>query len=174
MQRLFFFIAIFLTFLSIQVSAQRSRYVGHSMGFGIGRDYGGIGMRYTHSANDVIGIFGALGYNFAGPGFNGGVLTRLNPKSRACLYLIGMYGYIYALEPIQGGWRGENFYGPTAGSGLELHLKRKPLNYFNFEILFPLLTQSYYNKIEKLEKKGWQIDDNPPTIGFSLGYHFGF
>ena len=71
-----------------------------SIGFGMGLDHGGYGINLVLYPGKNFGVFGGIGYAFAGTGFNAGLKIKLvgvNHKTHIYPYLLGMYGYNAAI-----------------------------------------------------------------------------
>ena len=89
--------------LSLSVSGQEeSLQIPSSsrmnIGFGIGRDYGGLGGRLTFLPAERLAVFGAVGYNIVGLGLNGGAYYRISPQKKICPFIGAMYGYNGAIK----------------------------------------------------------------------------
>jgi hypothetical protein len=174
MKKLFILALSCAMYAGTNIKAQDSLYVGNSLGVGLGMDYGGIGMRYTFSANRTIGVFGAVGSNLVDLGFNAGLIARLNPGKKTCVYGIGMYGYNGVIKVKGASEYNKTYYGPTFGLGIEFHARNKTQNFFNFELLVPLRPSSFRDDIDYLKNNNIvEFKNEPLPIGFSLGYHFG-
>lgn len=145
-----------------------------NLGVGIGLDYGGIGFRLTGHPNRTIGIFGGVGYAFAGVGFNGGINANFKPKGRATGYFTGMYGYNGALLVMDDGEDFKKFYyGPSFGLGLKLASRRNDQNFWNFELLLPIRDPDFQKDLDNFEDNGIEMSPVLP-IAWSIGYHFRF
>jgi hypothetical protein len=145
-----------------------------SFGIGLGLDYGGIGGKIAILPSKNFGLFAGLGYNFVGAGINAGVVARLSPDKRACPYLTAMYGYNAAIRVSGDVEFSETYYGPSMGFGVELHGRRKPLNFFSLELLVPFRSSQFNDDLDAIQSNPF-IDMNdlwPVTISF--GYHWGF
>lgn len=151
-------------------------YASSSVGIGIGFDYGGLGLKFSGAVSEPVALFAGLGYNFNGAGFNGGATFRLSPRKRIIPTLTAMYGY-NAVIVVEDGYGNEDysetFYGPTFGIGVEFHGKYRTKNFFNLELLIPIRSQKYHDKMDDLDTFGVDINDLPP-VGVALGYHFGW
>jgi len=156
-----------------------------SLGLGIGIDYGGIGSRVIYSPMKQMFLFGALGYNFAGAGYNFGAGLRFAPDRRFSPYVVGMYGYNavvkYTVTTLYSGYgkseseSSEVFYGPSFGLGFELKraARKKSKNNWNFEILVPVRSSAYTDHIAMIEEV-YGAEMSPSPIAISVGYHIGF
>ncbi len=90
------FLMLVMTFLILnQLMASdelysKSNFYKTSIGIGLGMDYGGIGGSLLFYPQTNIGLFGGVGYAFAGLGYNVGVKIRLiteNHTSKLFPYL---------------------------------------------------------------------------------------
>ena len=156
---------LFITLAGSYTMAQES---SAHLGLGLGIDYGGFGMRYTFLPTPTIGLFGSLGYNLAGAGYNVGAQFKFPSTKRAQGYLIGMYGYNGVIVVSNSR---SIFYGPSAGVGLELRGKNKEDNFWNFELLVPFRDAAFQKQIDAWKSLGVSVSE-PLPIAFSIGYHF--
>jgi hypothetical protein len=139
-------------------------------GIGIGIDYGGFGGRLTYLVAEKFGLFGALGYNLLGVGFNAGGIYRFLPKSNYCPYLGAMYGYNAVLKVEGGDQYNQIYYGPSFTLGLEIWQKMKP-NYFNVEFIVPIRSSEFKSDVDN---PNIELKTEPIPVAFSIGYHIGF
>lgn len=145
-----------------------------SFGIGLGMDYGGIGGKITVLPSKNFGLFAGLGYNLVGAGINAGVIARLSPDKRVCPYLTAMYGYNAVIKVTGDIEISEIYYGPSLGFGLEFHARRKPLNFFNLELLVPFRNSQFNDDMDVIESNPYiDVNDLWP-VTFSFGYHWGF
>lgn len=143
------------------------------LGFGMGMDYGGLGMRVTGYPSKAIAVFGGLGYAFAGVGFNGGVNANFKQKGRVRGYATAMYGYNGALVVTGDIQMKKFYYGPSFGLGLKLESRRNDMNFWNFELLLPVRDPAFEDTVKDLQNNGVSMSPVLP-IAWSIGYHFGF
>lgn len=147
-----------------------TREINVSAGVGIGLDYGGIGARLTFAPVKYVALFGALGYNLNGAGYNGGAVIRILPESMVCPFISAMYGYNAVI--IIDGWKEKNktYYGYSVGTGIEL--RRPSGNYWNFEMLIPARSKEFKDDYDELDRNpDVEMPDALP-IQVSVGYHF--
>jgi hypothetical protein len=147
-----------------------------NLGLGLGIDYGGIGGRLTVSPVNHLILFGALGYNIAGVGYNIGAGYRFSPQKQFRPYVLGMYGYnTVVIALINGAYESQytkTFYGPSLGVGFEQRNSSQGKNYFNLEVLAPLRSRAFKDYKDMLKAKDIKLYALP--ISISLGYHIGF
>jgi hypothetical protein len=149
-----------------------TKAVNVNFGIGMGLDYGGLGGKLSFVPTPNVAIFGAIGYNFNGAGYNGGIIFRMAPNKKVCPYATVMYGYnaVIVTEGFQNN-ASKTYYGSSFGAGIELH-RRDKNNFWNFELLVPIRSTEYRRDVNILK--------NDPNIDFtealpitiSVGYHF--
>lgn len=144
-----------------------------NIGLGFGLDYGGFGGRFTFLPTDRIALFGAVGWNVIGLGFNGGVNFRISPQKKICPFIGAMYGYNGAIKVTGSMDFKEAYYGPSFAFGTEIwsFLKNK---YFNIELILPLRPSEFKTDYDELKDMGVEFKVPSIPIAFSLGYHFAF
>jgi hypothetical protein len=152
---------------------QDNDYTG-TFGYGIGLDYGGIGIRLGTLPEKHFELFGALGYNLNSIGVNFGTTIKLLPDSRVTPTILGMYGYNAAIVVKGASQYNKTYYGPSFGTGLQVSLG-SGRNFLNFELLFPIRPQKFHDDITKL-KNNSRISNitEPPPFGIAIGYHIRF
>lgn len=174
MKRLLPAILILLStyFSSAQENASNHPISSFNPGIGFGLDYGGIGIKIPMiSFTPWAQLFGGLGYNGAGPGFNSGVLIRSSPQRLISTYFTAMYGYnaVLITESVGGKQRTERtYYGPSFGCGIEFRNKPEA-NFFTLGLLFPI-------RSEKFDDASGVVNPlrRPMDVMLSVGYHFAF
>lgn len=144
-----------------------------NVGFGIGRDYGGLGGRLTFLPTARLAVFGAVGYNLIGIGLNGGAYYRISPGKKICPFVGAMYGYNAVIKVTGSIEFKKVYYGPTFSIGTELwsFMKR---DYFNIELVIPLTPSEYKADYDELKDMGVEFRAPSIPVGFSLGYHLAF
>lgn len=172
-----FILVFFKSFPQQKQKAEEIDFHRFNAGFGLGIDYGGIGGRLTFLPLQQVFLFGGLGYNIDGLGYNAGGGFRFLTGKRMVPYLIAMYGYnAVMLVFINGEYQKQYtkaFSGPSAGFGLEQRAGREAKNYFNLELLWLFKSKEFKNyKTDLEENLGAKIIQLP--VAFSIGYHIGF
>jgi hypothetical protein len=145
-----------------------------TIGFGIGFDYGGIGMSFLTYPHKNIGLFIGAGYALAGFGINGGVKLRLLYDSTESIlvlpFIATMYGYNTAIYVENGETFNKLFYGYTAALGMDFRFKPQSQNYFSFSITFPRRDGKADAYIQELkDKHGVEFKNQLSIVGVSLG-----
>lgn len=181
MKKLFVTAGLFLSFFNgfsqKKQDAGEKDFQRFSAGLGLGIDYGGIGGRFTVLPVKQAFLFGGLGYNIDGLGYNVGAGFRFVTEKRMVPYLIAMYGYnavmlVFINNEYQKQYS-KTFYGPSAGFGLEQRRGKDAKNYFNLELLGLFRSHAFKDYKTKLEKNlGAKVIQLP--VSFSVGYHIGF
>ena len=147
-----------------------------SMGIGFGFPYGGLGANVTVYPQKNIGLFGGVGYAFAGAGYNVGVKLRLLPnegRSNVRPFFTAMYGYNAAIHVANNTDLDKMFYGPSIGAGIDIGSLVARKGYFSIAILVPIRNgdaQAYQDNLE--QNYGVSFNSKLLPIAFSLGYHF--
>ena len=171
-----FTVAIFL-YLNANCQTQQSEntekpFPRFNLGLGGGLDYGGFGLRGTVVASQRFEIFGALGYNLLGVGFNGGIDLRILPTSRICPYIGAMYGYNAVIKITGMEEANQTYYGPTFALGFEFWSRRKP-NFFNLELLIPIRSSEFHSDYTNIKNNpNIEMKSEIIPVGFAIGYHF--
>ena len=104
--------------------------------------------------SEKFGLFGSLGYNLVGIGFNGGINYKFSPDKKVCPTLGAMYGYngVIKIEDSNGGKSGGVYYGPSFCVGIELKNRGENGNFWNFEIVLPIRSKEFSDDIDQLKK----------------------
>ncbi len=173
MKRIVIVLFVLLTLTPSFVLAQaESKASSVNLGFGLGIDYGGLlGGRLTVVPTKNFALFGDVGYNLIGLGFNAGGTLRITPDKNVCPTLSVMYGY-NAVIKIEGAEQyNKTYYGPTISFGLEFKPQKR--GFWNIELLLPIRSQDYKDDLDDLKNNPLiEMKSEPLPIGFSVGYHF--
>jgi hypothetical protein len=159
-------------------STQIKRTVAESeivyYGFGLGLDYGGLGVKMECIPIKNVGFFIGFGYNFAPIGWNAGFNYRINPGHKVVCKLMAMYGYNGVLQVVENGRNTETevSYGLTAGIGIDIQLVKKG-HIFSIELLVPSRSSKFMNEYDRLKNDpNITTEGNLLPIAVSLGYNF--
>ena len=144
-----------------------------TFGAGTGLSYGGIGGgRLGLNVLDGFNVFGALGYQLGGFGYNLGVMKHFEAKSRTQLYLTMMYGTNanFFAEDIE---LRKLFTGFTYGVGIKVNSRKVPGNYWDLGILYPSKSEAF-SDYQKHTVALHELNDysKPFPISFNVGYNF--
>lgn len=144
-----------------------------AFGFGIGMDHGGLGINISVYPHKNFGLFGGVGYAFAGTGLNGGVKLRMIPKEKfigTSPFLFGMYGYNAALVVEKRSDLSKLFYGFTLGIGIDIRT-RKNKGYFSLAGLLPFRSDEVNKyKGHLYDVYGVTFERDLIPFGISFGY----
>lgn len=175
-------------FLPQQASAQDDVYVAPPtkperppdystvhIGPGIGQEYGGLGVQLSFLAAPRVRAFGGVGFALAGLGYNVGGQFRILPKSKWCPYVSAMYGYTAAIYVRNGDQFNKLYYGPSFGTGVELH-KRRSSTFWRFGFTVPIRPQEFYDDWDALlANPNIQVQEGqsePPPVTICVGIHW--
>jgi hypothetical protein len=151
-----------------------TKQVNLSLGLGLGFDYGGIGGKLALSPSPSVDIFAGVGWNIIGAGLNGGLTYKFMADKRVNPYISAMYGYNAVIYVDGSKERNKAYYGPTIGSGIQLH--RKNGKFWNFGFTIPFRSKEFRDDYDALRNDPNIIiqngDSGPPPFGISIGYHF--
>jgi hypothetical protein len=145
-----------------------------SIGFGLGLDHGGYGINIVLYPSRNFGLFGGLGYAFAGTGFNAGLkikMVGMNHKSHVYPYLLGMYGYNAAIAIWDAKEYNKLFYGPSFGLGCDIRQKWGKRGYLTIALIVPVRNSDAKDYFDLMEKRGVEFTNKLLPLAFSAGYH---
>lgn len=145
-----------------------------SIGFGMGLDHGGFGVNLVLYPARNFGVFGGLGYAFAGTGFNAGLKIKLvgaNHKSHIFPYLLGMYGYNAAIAIMDAKQYSKFFYGPSFGLGVDIRQKWEKRGYLTIALILPVRKNDVKTYYDLMEQSGVEFTNKLFPVAFSVGYH---
>jgi hypothetical protein len=153
---------------------QKQEFHKFSIGLGGGLDYGGLGTRVTFAPIKRVFVFGSVGYNLVGAGYNVGAGFKFLPEKRFSPYAVGMYGYntvvMVTINDEHVSDLDRVFYGATFGIGAELKRSRGRKNFWNFGLLVPIRSQAFEDYKSELERY-YRADFTMLPIALSIGYH---
>lgn len=168
-------------FVTIEVFSQDTTSVAPaidkvSLGLGMGLDYGGFGANIMVCPSQNVGIFGGLGYAFAGAGFNAGIKLRAVPKTsmkKTSAFGILMYGYNAAIAVTGASQYNKFFYGPTVGVGIDYRANPVAKGYWSMALLVPIRSSEVNDYIDDLKNnQGVEFKNGLIPIAISIGYRF--
>jgi hypothetical protein len=144
-----------------------------AIGIGFGLPYGGMGGKLSYNPADQFTLFGGLGYNFLGVGFNGGFLYSFPTSTQTEVYVTGMYGY-NAVMNVEGFSNYQKTYGgPSFGFGVKINSLRKEGAYWDLSLLIPARSQSFKDTWDEVKRNPYiEVTSDPWPILFSFGYNF--
>ena len=168
-------------FITVELYAQDSVSVSPtidkiSLGLGMGLDYGGFGGNLMIYPSQNVGIFGGLGYAFAGAGYNAGVKLRTVPKTslkKTSAFGILMYGYNAAIAVMDASQYNKFFYGPTIGVGLDYRANPVSKGYWSMALFVPIRSSEVKDYIDDLkDNHGVEFKTGLIPVAISIGYRF--
>jgi len=177
--KLYLFLCFALT--TIQLNAQESTsqpvpYDKVSIGVGFGQDYGGIGANLAVYPLKSIGIFGGLGYNLVGAGYNVGAKLRLvsaKPTAKVTPYALGMYGYNAVIRVSGASQYNKVFYGPTFGIGIDFKSYPRSKIYYSIALLIPVRGSEVNDYMDDLKTNhNVEFTSDLIPVTFSLGFKY--
>lgn len=145
-----------------------------SLGLGLGMDFGGIGGNLLFYPQRNIGIFGGLGFAYAGTGYNVGIKLRTassDSTARVVPYGLLMYGYNAAIVVTNATDLNKIFYGPSLGFGLDYksHLSKK--SYWTIALIIPIRGSEVDDYMEDLkDNHGVEFKNDLLPVSFTIGY----
>lgn len=174
-----FIMSVFLTYCAqAQLDADSAKKQKFPMdvaswGFGMGLDYGGLGVNLTIYPQKNIGIFGGLGYAFVGAGYNVGIRTRITfnkVKPNPSLFITGMYGYNTVYKVKDWSALDRKYYGYTVGMGIETAVRSSKPGVWSFGLLVPIRSQEALSYYDQLKKNPYIKMGNLLPFAISIGY----
>ena len=142
-----------------------------AIGLGLGLPYGGIGLNFTTYAADNFGLFGGIGYQFAGVGYNFGMIKDFLSSGQAQLYLTAMYGSNASIV-VEGASEFNKVYtGFTTGMGVKINSRRTEGNYWNFGLLLPFRSSDFRDDFDMIDENPNIIIEKPWPVLIVVGYH---
>lgn len=147
-----------------------------SIGLGIGQEHGGFGVNLTAYPIRSVGIFGGLGYNMVGAGYNVGLKFRLispRPTATVTPYLVAMYGYDAVIKVAGASQYNKIFYGPTVGAGIDYKSYSKSKMYYSFGINIPIRGPEVDEYMDDLTKNyGVEFKTGLLPITFTIAFKY--
>lgn len=146
-----------------------------SVGLGLGAYYGGLGGNVLLYPYSNVGIFGGIGYNLLGTGFNVGAKIRIVQDSTWNInpYITVMYGTNSKVIIEGADQYNKMFNGYTFGLGLDQKWKNTKNGYSTFALIIPISSQELKRYVDDLKKsKGIETKESIFPIALSIGYHF--
>jgi hypothetical protein len=147
----------------------RSPNKGSSIGWGVGLDFGGIGVRAAVWPTKSVAFFAGAGYNLVGIGWNAGLNLKIPTEGRVVPYFSGMYGYNAAIK-VTGALEFQNtYYGPSVGFGLEFHTRKQSMVSVGF--IVPFRSSAFHDDFDDFTNSGVDFTLDPTPITISIGFH---
>jgi len=153
-----------------QVSSEKGKV---SLGVGLGLPYGAFGARVGYNVIEGLNLFGGIGYQLSGVGYNFGLRKDFRSSKMVQLYITGMYGTNGAIK-VDGLPEYDKVYtGASFGLGIKLNSKGDNANYWDFGLLYPIRSSSFNDDYDTV-KNDPRISDisSPWPVLIVIGYNF--
>lgn len=124
----------------IHLSSQQGQA---TLGVGVGLPYGGFGARFGVNLVDHLNLFGSLGYQLAGVGYNIGLLKDINSGNMVQFYFLAMYGTNAGIKVKGLSEYNKVYSGATFGVGTKFNSRRYEGNYWDVGLLVPLRSSKF-------------------------------
>jgi hypothetical protein len=144
-------------------------------GIGVGYEFGGGGANVLYYPTRNIGIFGGVGYNFIGVGYNAGIKIRYAESNSATVitpFVVAMYGYNTTVRYDNYAKFNKTFYNATIGGGVDFRPNKVKLGYFSLAILVPFRNPDVKNY--RTGDNSQIYDHSPSNKLFPLSASFGY
>jgi len=144
-----------------------------SLGIGIGLPYGALGFRFGTNVADNLNLFGGIGYQLVGVGYNFGILKDFKSSGSTQFYVLGMYGTNAAIV-IEGADEFDEIYtGATFGLGIKINSRKTEGNFWDIGLLAPIRSSDYKDDADALDNNPLISDFTEPwPILITVGYNF--
>lgn len=144
-----------------------------TLGLGLGLPYGAFGVRLGTNITDGLNLFGGVGYQISGIGYNFGLLKDFPSSSMTQFYLMGMYGTNAAIKILELSEYDKVYTGPTFGLGIKINSRKTEGNYWDLGLLVPVRSSDYKND-ETAVKNDPRISEFQPAwpVLIVVGYNF--
>ena len=155
----------------LHLSSQKKE---NTIGIGGGLPYGGFGVRFGTNVVNGLNLFGGVGYQLAGIGYNLGLLKDFQSANMVQFYLTGMYGSNAAIK-VKGLENEYNnvYAGATVGLGIKINSIQKEGNYWDIGILLPFRSSKFDEDYDRLKRDSRITDlSDPWPVLLVIGYNF--
>jgi hypothetical protein len=144
-----------------------------TLGLGIGLPYGAIGLRFGTNITDGLNLFGGVGHQISGVGYNIGLLKDFPSSSMTQFYLTGMYGTNAAIKVLNLSEFDKVYTGATFGLGIKVNSRKTEGNYWDVGLLLPIRSSDYKDD-ETAVKNDPRISQfqAPWPVLIVVGYNF--
>jgi hypothetical protein len=144
-----------------------------TFGLGLGLPYGALGVRLGTNITNGLNLFGGVGYQIAGVGYNIGLLKDFPSSGMTQFYLTGMYGTNAAIKVVGLSDYNKVYTGPTFGLGIKINSRKTEGNYWDVGLLVPIRSDNYEE-----DERAVRIDpriskfQGPFPLLIVVGYNF--
>lgn len=153
-----------------------SRKGENSLGIGVGLPYGGlVGIRLATNIADELNLFGGVGYQISGVGFNAGLRKEFASSSMMQFYLLGMFGTNAAIKVVGLPEYDKVYTGASFGMGIKINSRKTEGNYWDLGLLTPLRSSQFKEDEDKM-KNDTRISSYTSAwpVLICVGYNFNF
>ena len=170
----FFFMLIIFSGYSQDDDGHLSSKKGEtSFGIGMGLPYGGFGMRLGTNLADEFNLFGGIGYQISGVGFNIGLRKEFASSSMTQFYLLGMFGTNSVIKVVGLSEYDKVYTGATFGMGIKINSTRKEGNYWDIGLLVPVRSSNFHDDETRMQNDSRIASYTAPwPVLFCVGYNF--
>ena len=169
---------IFSLFISILllINGYAQKSTTTFAGFGLGLDYGGIGLKAEFLPVKSIGIFAGAGANFDKIGYNAGLSWKVLPNKKSTPHVMAMYGYNAVLKvkspSSNNAIFSKTYYGPSIGTGYDINVGKKK-NKISLAVIVPFRDDAYEAKYNEYKALGFTFKQGIQPVLVSIGYNIG-
>jgi hypothetical protein len=144
-----------------------------TLGLGIGLPYGALGLRIGVNVIHGLNLFGGIGYQLSGVGYNVGLLKDFPSSGMTQFYLTAMYGTNAAIKVSGLSGYDKLYKGPTFGPGIKINSRKTEGNYWDVGLLFPARSSDYRHD-EAVVRNDPRITSfqSPLPVLIVVGYNF--
>ena len=143
-----------------------------TLGIGLGLPYGGIGFNVGNNISKGLNLFGGIGYQLAGVGYNFGLIKSFPTNVQTEFYLAGMYG-TNAVIVVDGASEFDKLYtGASFGLGVKINSVKTEGNFWNLGLLVPIRSQEFKDDEEALRNNPDIILQDILPFTIVVGYNF--
>lgn len=164
------------TFAQKMIRESNHGYYNSYFGFGIGQDYGAIGIRAEYLPSKYIGIFAGAGYALIDPAFNVGISAKLIPDRKFCPTITAMYGYnaVLSFKDFYNSITANSkiYYGFTMGVGGELKIDKYHGHKLSIGVLVPFRNSTFQKDYNEVKDAGYTFKPDIVPVTFSIGVNF--
>lgn len=145
------------------------------MGFGLGCDYSGLGLKLSYQPVPSISTFISTGFAFVEIGWNVGISYHLISKTKTPAitpHVKVMYGYNEIIWLFDTKKYNDLYYGYTTGIGFEYRFGQHKKHRVDFDINFPFRSQKYKDDFQLINEDPNVSIKKPLPFAFAVGYHW--
>lgn len=146
------------------------------IGFGLGCDYSGLGVKISYLPIPYFSTFISGGFAFVNLGWNVGVCYHILPKTskRISPHIKAMYGYNEIIWLFDVKKYNRLYYGFTTGIGIEYRFGANKKHRFDVDINLPFRSQEFKDDFIMIDDDPDVDIKEPMTLAFAIGYHWEF